>query len=122
MFRKLFEMQRKCKRKCQFFIRLLFCFKIVPKEFFFSFNFLFKELNRVRKAALTFGFYELFDGLAIILERELINLSSSNAANPETILQLTNCITALRNPEFKDFRKDIQPFVNTASFNRKFNK
>jgi hypothetical protein len=82
-----------------------------------------KELNRVRKAALTFGFHDLFDGLAEILQRELFMLTTSNTANPETILEFTHCINCLRAPEYKDFRKDIQPFVSNApQFNRKFNK
>jgi hypothetical protein len=85
---------------------------------------LLKELNRVRKAALTFGFHELFDGLAVILERELILLTTSNTTtNPETILEFTHCINCLRAPEYKDFRKDIQPFVSNApQYSRKFNK
>ena len=77
----------------------------------------------MRKAALTFGFYELFDGLAVILERELIHLTTTNSTNPETILQFTHCINCLRAPEYKDYRKDVQPFVSNApGFHRKFNK
>ena len=86
------------------------------------FVFFFKEINRVRKAALTFGFFELFDGLAVILERELIYLNTSNPPNTDTILQLSHCVTCLRAPEYRDFRKDIQPFVGNAPFHRKFNK
>lgn len=80
----------------------------------------YKELNRVRKAALSFGFYELFDGLALMLERELINMNINQGnANPETILQLTHCINCLRSAEFREFKKDIQPFVANAPFHRR---
>jgi hypothetical protein len=71
---------------------------------------LLKELNRVRKAALSFGFYELFEGLAQMLQRELN--SSNNQNNQELLIQLNHCIYCLRSPEFREFRKDIQPFMN----------
>jgi len=80
----------------------------------------YKELNRVRKAALSFGFYDLFEGIALMLQRELNNMSSTN--NPEILLQLQHCINCLRLPEFKEFRKDISPFVTNAPFTRKLNK
>ena len=63
----------------------------------------------MRKAALSLGFYELFDGLAFIFQREILSGNLSN--NPEAILQLNHCVNCLRMPEFKDFRKDIVPFV-----------
>jgi len=76
-------------------------------------------LNKVRKAALSFGFYEVFDGLARMLERELASMSTSSNLNPETLLQLTHCINCLRSPEYRDYRKDIQPFVANALSHRK---
>lgn len=76
----------------------------------------YKELNRARKAALSFGFYELFEAMALMLERELANIATTQTnANPETILQLSHCINCLRSNEYKDFRKDIQPFVNIVA-------
>ena len=117
-------MLKRCKISCLFFTRYdqLLRKNLEILIFFKSINFL-KELNRVRKAALTFGFHDLFDGLAEILQRELFMLTTSNTANPETILEFTHCINCLRAPEYKDFRKDIQPFVSNApQFNRKFNK
>lgn len=76
----------------------------------------YKELNKVRKAALSFGFYDLFEGLAQMLNRELNSPSTAN--NPEVLLELQHCITCLRLPEFKDFRKDIVPFVvNNPQYN-----
>jgi len=73
----------------------------------------------VRKAALSFGFYEVFDGLSRMLERELTSMSTSNNLNPETLLQLTHCINCLRSVEYRDYRKDIQPFVANAPSHRK---
>ncbi len=78
----------------------------------------FKELNRVRKAALSFGFYELFEGLAMMLERELSN--TNVIANPETILQLSHSINCLRSNDCKDYRKDILPFVSNIVTNPAF--
>ena len=82
----------------------------------------YKELNRVRKAALSSGFYDLFEGIAQMLQRELNNISTTN--NPETLLQLQHCINCLRLPEFREFRKDIVPFVtnNAPQFGRKIPK
>ena len=79
-------------------------------------------MNRVRKAALSFGFYELFDGLAQIIARELANLNNASTNNPETILQLNHCLHCLNSPEYKEFRKDIQPFVQNNVYQRKNHK
>lgn len=68
----------------------------------------YKELNKVRKAALSFGFYELFEGLAQMLQRELNN--NSNMNNQELIVQLNHTIYCLRAQEYKEFRKDIIPY------------
>ncbi|CAG2177615.1 unnamed protein product [Oppiella nova] len=56
----------------------------------------YKELNRFRRAALSFGFYSLIEGLASILERECRMLPGS--AHPEAALQLTHAVNALRLP------------------------
>ena len=66
----------------------------------------------MRKAALTFGFYELFQGLSKMFERELT--SSSSSYNAETTAQLTHVIRCLNLPEFRDYRKDIQPWISQA--------
>ena len=65
-------------------------------------------MNKVRKAALSFGFYELFEGLAQMLQRELNN--NSNMNNQELIVQLNHTIYCLRAQEYKEFRKDIIPY------------
>jgi hypothetical protein len=60
----------------------------------------YKELNRLRRAALSFGFYALIDGLANILERECRMLPGS--AHPEAALQLTHAANCLRQPNDVD--------------------
>lgn len=74
----------------------------------------------MRKAALSFGFYELFNGLALMLERELNNINSNT--NNESIVQLRHCVNCLRSDEYKDYRKDIAPFVSNAPFHRQMKK
>lgn len=64
----------------------------------------FKELNRVRRAALSFGFYELLDGLAKLLERERNTLN-----NQEAVAQLNHSINSLRSSQYKEFKNDINP-------------
>jgi len=68
----------------------------------------YKELNRLRRAALSFGFYTLIDGLASILERECRMLPGS--AHPEAALQLTHAATCLRQPNHADsYNQNIAP-------------
>ncbi|CAG2100999.1 unnamed protein product [Medioppia subpectinata] len=68
----------------------------------------YKELNRFRRAALSFGFYALIEGLASILERECRMLPGS--AHPEAALQLTHAVTALRLPTDADsYNQYISP-------------
>lgn len=64
----------------------------------------YKELNRVRRAAITFGFVELLDGLAFIFERECTLLPSS--ADPDCALQLKHAAQILRRSFSKD--RDIK--------------
>ncbi|XP_015919740.1 integrator complex subunit 14 [Parasteatoda tepidariorum] len=66
----------------------------------------YKELNRLRRAALSFGFYELLEGMATILDRECTLLPGS--AHPDAALQLTHCASALRNST-KDYNSPILP-------------
>ncbi|ELU02608.1 hypothetical protein CAPTEDRAFT_229105 [Capitella teleta] len=51
----------------------------------------YKELNRVRRAALSFGFYELLESAAQLLERECTQLPGN--AHPDAAFQLTHAIT-----------------------------
>ena len=63
----------------------------------------YKELNRIRKAALSIGFYELLDGVASIFEKECAMLPGS--AHPECAMQLAHAALELQKqqayePEF----------------------
>lgn len=62
----------------------------------------YKELNRIKRAALSLGFVELLDGLAIILERE-ISLLPPNAS-PDCALQLKHSAIELRKMIKQDFK------------------
>lgn len=75
----------------------------------------YKELNRVRKAALSYGFGELLEGLANVLERECTLLPST--AHPDAAIQLQHACEALRNHDKKDFRQNITPHKTTFSGN-----
>lgn len=74
-----------------------------------------QELNRVRRAALSYGFGELLEGLASVLERECTLLPSS--AHPEAAIQLQHAYEALRNHDKKDTRQNIVPLKTTYSGN-----
>uniref|UniRef100_A0A672J3K7 Integrator complex subunit 14 n=1 Tax=Salarias fasciatus TaxID=181472 RepID=A0A672J3K7_SALFA len=54
----------------------------------------YKELNRLRKAALAFGFWELLKGVAELLERECTLLPDS--AHPDAAFQLTHAAQQLK--------------------------
>ncbi|XP_064079938.1 integrator complex subunit 14-like isoform X2 [Macrobrachium nipponense] len=75
----------------------------------------YKELNRVRRAALAYGFGELLEGLANVLERECTLLPST--AHPDAAIQLQHAYEALRNHDKKDFRQNIAPLKTTFSAN-----
>ncbi|XP_069692439.1 integrator complex subunit 14 [Periplaneta americana] len=74
----------------------------------------YKELNRVRRAAISFGFIELLDGLAAIFERECTLLPG--AAHPDCALQLTHAAGVLHKPYSRDVKYNITPlrtkFIN----------
>ncbi|RZF41439.1 hypothetical protein LSTR_LSTR000153 [Laodelphax striatellus] len=67
----------------------------------------YKELNRVRRAAISLGFMSLVDGLAAILERECTLLPGT--AHPDCALQLTHAAGALRKPYSRDPKYNIMP-------------
>uniref|UniRef100_A0A3P9NZX4 Integrator complex subunit 14 n=1 Tax=Poecilia reticulata TaxID=8081 RepID=A0A3P9NZX4_POERE len=54
----------------------------------------YKELNRLRKAALAFGFWELLKGVAELLERECTMLPDS--AHPDAAFQLSHAAHQLK--------------------------
>lgn len=68
---------------------------------------LLQELNRVRRAAISFGFIELLDGLAAIFERECTLLPGG--AHPDCALQLTHAAGVLHKPYSRDVKQNITP-------------
>ncbi|KAJ8304197.1 hypothetical protein KUTeg_017780, partial [Tegillarca granosa] len=67
----------------------------------------YKELNRLRRAALSFGFTELLEAMATLLDRECTMLPGT--ANPDAALQLTNAANALRGESATDINHLIMP-------------
>ena len=75
----------------------------------------YKELNRVRRAALMYGFPELLEGLACVLERESMMLPSS--AHPDASIQLQHAYQTLRNHDKRDVRHNIIPLKTAFAGN-----
>lgn len=67
----------------------------------------YKELNRVRKALLSFGFIELLEAIAGMLERECTMLPGS--AHPDAAIQLTHAASKLCSDMAKDASQLIVP-------------
>ncbi|KAK5647372.1 hypothetical protein RI129_002264 [Pyrocoelia pectoralis] len=67
----------------------------------------YKELNRLRKAAISLGFLDLLNGLAYIFEQECTQLPGS--AHPDCALQLTHAADVLRKTQNKDIKFVILP-------------
>lgn len=65
----------------------------------------YKELNRIRRAALSIGFVELLEAMATLFDKEAINL----AANPECTIQLKHASLELRKPSNRDLKISIVP-------------
>lgn len=66
-----------------------------------------KELNRLRRAALSFGFHDLFEAMASMLDRECTMLPGS--AHPDAALQLTHAANVLRSEMATDIAQVILP-------------
>lgn len=64
-----------------------------------------KELNRIRRAALSLGFVELLDGLSSLFEREIALLPSN--ASPDCALQLKHTAMELRKLTNRDLKTMI---------------
>lgn len=65
----------------------------------------YKELNRIKRAALSLGFVELLDGVATIFEREISSLPAN--ASPDSAIQLKHAATELRKMANQDFKAMI---------------
>lgn len=75
----------------------------------------YKELNRVRKAAVQVGFLELLDGLSKIFEKECTALPDK--AHPDCALQLTHCASVLREREAREPKFTITPLRTSFTGN-----
>ncbi|KAK0051696.1 von Willebrand factor A domain-containing protein 9 [Biomphalaria pfeifferi] len=74
----------------------------------------YKELNRTRRAALSFGFHSLLEALATMLDRECTLLPGS--AHPNAALQLTHAANFLRSEQAFDEKQNVVPLLtNFAS-------
>ncbi|KRT78491.1 hypothetical protein AMK59_8028, partial [Oryctes borbonicus] len=62
----------------------------------------YKELNRLRKAAIQLGFLDLLSGLASIFEHECTQLPGT--AHPDCAIQLTHAADALRKTQTRDIK------------------
>ncbi|XP_014247329.1 integrator complex subunit 14 [Cimex lectularius] len=67
----------------------------------------YKELNRVRRAAICLGFLPLIDGLAAILDRECTTLPGT--VHPACAFQLSHAAVILRQPCSRDPKYVILP-------------
>ncbi|XP_061531911.1 integrator complex subunit 14 isoform X1 [Phycodurus eques] len=72
----------------------------------------YKELNRLRKAALAFGFWDLLKGVAELLERECTMLPDS--AHPDAAFQLSHAAQQLKlastgDSQYAAFEQNIVP-------------
>lgn len=65
----------------------------------------YKELNRIKKAALSLGFMDLLDSLAVIFEREVSQLPAN--ASPDCAIQLKHAAHELRKMFNHDFKTMI---------------
>ncbi|XP_034936169.1 integrator complex subunit 14 [Chelonus insularis] len=67
----------------------------------------YKELNRLRRAALSMGFIELLDGLAAIFERECALLPPN--LHVDCTIQMGHVAEMLRKPFFRELKNNITP-------------
>ncbi|XP_033113351.1 integrator complex subunit 14-like, partial [Anneissia japonica] len=75
----------------------------------------YKELNRLRKAALSFGMIELLQGLSRIMDRECQMLPGT--AHPDAALQLTHASKALRMAIDRGISYEIVPLSTNFAKN-----
>ena len=68
-----------------------------------------QDLNRLRRAALAFGFHELLQTLSTMLEYECTMLPGS--AHADAALQLTHAANALRGETAHDVTHNIMPLL-----------
>ncbi|KAG8039195.1 hypothetical protein G9C98_003502 [Cotesia typhae] len=71
----------------------------------------YKELNRLRRAALSMGFIELLDGLAAIFERECTLLPTN--LHYDCAIQMGHVANMLRKPFSRELKNNITPIKST---------
>nr|XP_004226337.1 integrator complex subunit 14 [Ciona intestinalis] len=74
----------------------------------------YKDLNRLRRAALSFGFHDLLDGISALLERECTLLPGT--AHPEATLQLSHAARELKSTINKGHEHTIEPLKTDFKF------
>lgn len=65
----------------------------------------YKEVNKIRRAALSYGFHDLIDALAEVLEREQISLADSK---PNAATELEHAVIELRKAKTLPFDTDVK--------------
>ncbi|KAK6179916.1 hypothetical protein SNE40_012164 [Patella caerulea] len=75
----------------------------------------YKELNRIRRAALSFGFLDLLDAIATMLDRECTMLPGT--AHPSAALQLSHAANTLRSEMACDASQMVLPLQTNFSKN-----
>ncbi|XP_071489130.1 integrator complex subunit 14-like [Diadema antillarum] len=73
----------------------------------------YKELNRLRRAALSFGMQELLLGISSLLERECTLLPGTS--HPDAALQLTHAAKMVKNSVSKEYSYNIVPLSTNFS-------
>ncbi|KAH8293116.1 hypothetical protein KR044_005417 [Drosophila immigrans] len=75
----------------------------------------YKELNRIRRAALALGFVELLEALALLLEKECAQLTLNGSVSGECTLQLQHAATELRKTSNRDIKSTIVPLQKATA-------
>lgn len=76
----------------------------------------YKELNRLKRAALALGFHELLEGVAAIFERECSILPGS--AHPDCAIQLSHAASELRSKHAYKYDHHITPLSSKFTSKR----
>lgn len=66
-----------------------------------------KELNRIRRAALSLGFVELLEALSTLFEREVLLLPQN--ISPDCSIQLKHSAVELRKLSNRDLKITLAP-------------
>lgn len=83
------------------------CANKIAVVYLLSFQVFYKDLNRLRRAALAFGFLELLDRISALLEREAQLVPGS--AHPAAVLQLSHAARELKSSISQPYDYSIDP-------------